>query len=581
MPSKTPKFEAAIKEILKDLKPHKKNCKQCGVIFDVFAEDIKFYKKFQVPAPTLCPDCRMQRRFGYRISFLPIFYKRNCDAPDHKEKIISFYSQENKIKVYDDDYYFSDKWDAMEFSIDYDFNKSFFEQFYNLNMSTPHQSLFHDPQSVNCDYVVGGVSAKNCYYSTTPYFSENIYYSVTSTYSRDCLDLNESDNCELCYEGVYIVRCYNCKFCYYSSNCIDSAFLYNCRNCSNCFGCVNLRNKKYYFFNKPLTKEEYEDKINKINLGKTSVLKYYQKMFHETLTMAINRNVNNVKIENSFGDNLNNCKNCFYAFRVIGKSGYNENLRYYVYGDGVNYSMDMFGASHTVYSYESTGSTSANNMKFCVMIRTGLEMEYCVECNNCEYCFGCVGLKNKKYCIFNKQYSADEYWELVDNIKSAMLKNKEYGEFFPLKHSPFNYGDSNASIQFPLSKEEILKNNWHFEKEKESIIDLSRFTVLKSKQVPDDIADISDDILKSAIICEETGKPFLITGFELEFYRKHNLPLPTIHPLQRIKNRFSLMRPFRLWQYPCSKCGEMMHSSIDLKKKLKVYCEKCYQQEVV
>ena len=64
MPSKTPKFEAAINEILNDLKPHKKNCKQCGVVFDVFLEDIEFYKKFQVPTPTLCPDCRLHHLAG-------------------------------------------------------------------------------------------------------------------------------------------------------------------------------------------------------------------------------------------------------------------------------------------------------------------------------------------------------------------------------------------------------------------------------------------------------------------------------------------------------------------------------------
>jgi len=73
MQSKTPKFDKVIGAILEDLKPHKKNCKQCGVVFDVFQEDIEFYKKFQVPAPTLCPDCRTQRRFGYRVLFLPDF----------------------------------------------------------------------------------------------------------------------------------------------------------------------------------------------------------------------------------------------------------------------------------------------------------------------------------------------------------------------------------------------------------------------------------------------------------------------------------------------------------------------------
>lgn len=169
---------------------------------------------------------------------------------------------------------------------------------------------------------------------------------------------------------------------------------------------------------------------------------------------------------------------------------------------------------------------------------------------------------------------------MVDKIKTSMLKNGEYGEFFPLKYSPIPYQDSNASIEFPLPKEEIIKQGWHWQEDIERKIYLSKFKVLQAEEVPDDIKDVSDDILNAAIICEQTGKPFNITKFELNFYRRKNLPVPVVHPLQRIKNRFVFRYPFKLWQYPCSKCGQMMYSGWDPEKKFKVFCENCYLQEV-
>jgi hypothetical protein len=580
MLSKTPNFDKALNEILDNLKPHQRKCQQCGGTFEIFQEDIEFYKKLRVPPPTLCFRCRLQRRLGYRISFLPIFYKKACSAPNHNEKIISFYSEKNPVKVYDDEYYLSDRWDGLEFGRDCDFEKSFFEQFYQLALTVPHQSLFKDPKSIDCDYVISGLSSKNCYYVTVPLFSENIYYSFKPFYSKDSLDTFQLNYSEQCYGGIYLDRCYNCNFCYECSNCLDSWFLYDCRNCQNCFGGTNLRNKRYYFFNQSLTKEEYQNKIKEISLGKRSILKDYQLKFKELLQGAIRKNLNNVKVQNSLGNGLKDCRDCFYCFDVYG--GENENLRYSVSFEKTNKNiMDSSGGSCDSLLYESTGVAYGSEIKFSIMIRTGLELEYCTECNNCDYCFGCFGLKNKRYCIFNKQYSEDEYWQLVDKIKSKMLEDGEYGEFFPLSMSPLPYNDSNASIEFPLSKEEIIKNGWHWQEEAKSEIDLSKFKVLKAEEVPDDIKDISDDILNSVIICEQTGKPFRITKFEIDFYRKKNLPLPTIHPLQRIKNRFLFRRPYRLWRDPCSKCGKIMYSGWDPAKKFKVYCEACYLAEVV
>ena len=87
-------------------------------------------------------------------------------------------------------------------------------------------------------------------------------------------------------------------------------------------------------------------------------------------------------------------------------------------------------------------------------------------CHHCQDCFGCVGLKNKSYCIFNKQYSKQEYNELVPKIIEHMKKplpnpllggegTSERGEFFPAKYSPYAYNETNAYDYFPLSRKEI------------------------------------------------------------------------------------------------------------------------------
>jgi hypothetical protein len=86
--------------------------------------------------------------------------------------------------------------------------------------------------------------------------------------------------------------------------------------------------------------------------------------------------------------------------------------------------------------------------------------------------------------------------------------------------------------------------------------------------------------LSKAIICEVFGRPFRIVKPELEFYRKHWLPLPRKHPDIRHQERLA-KRPWRILHLKnCDKCWIEMLSVYDKNTEYKVYCEKCYQQEV-
>ena len=578
MSNKTPKFNQALKEILDSLQPHQRECKECGKNFKIMAEDIEFYKKLKVPPPTLCPDCREQKRAGYRINYLPIFYKKSCSVPGHTEKIVSFYAENNPVKVYDDKYYFSDQWETTEFGIDYDPEKSFFEEYNKFALKVPHQSLFKDPQSVNSDYVVAGIQAKDCYYVASPIFSEKIYYGWYPENCKESINICEIKKSELCFDCVYTNASYNCIHCVSVDNCLNSSFLYDCHNCQNCFMSVNLRNKSYVFRNQQLSKEEYQEKMKEIEMGKKSVYEKLQKEFNQLVEeKAIKKNLDNVKTENVFGDKLIECKDCFKSFSLV-KS---ENIRYGFVAKEIKDCMDFWGGTKNSLLYESSGVADSSQVKFSLMMRTCSEVEYSFECSNCENCFACFGLKNKKYHIFNKPYSKEEYWQKVDELKTEMLKRGEYGEFFPLKDSPFPYQDSNAQIEFPLTEEEIKAKGWHWQDEVPSEIDLTKIKTIKAEDVPDDIKDITDEILKTPIICARTKKPFKVTPFELDFYRKMNVPLPIIHPLERVKDLFKYKRGYKLYPTTCTKCQKEIQTVHNPEEVKNIYCEECYTKEVV
>ena len=104
--------------------------------------------------------------------------------------------------------------------------------------------------------------------------------------------------------------------------------------------------------------------------------------------------------------------------------------------------------------------------------------------------------------------------------------------------------------------------------------------IIKASMLPEDITKIPDDILNRAIECEVTKKPFRIISQELEFYRKHNLPIPKRHPDQRHLDRMALRNPRKLFDRKCDKCGKDIKTTYSPDRKEIVYCESCYEKEV-
>lgn len=577
MISKTPKFDQALDAILKDLVPHERVCLECKQKFNVEAEDINFYKMFKVPPPKECPKCRQIRRLGMLMR-VPKFFRRQCDASGHKESIVTVFPPSSPHKVYDNQYWYSDSWDPMSYAREYDRTRKFFDQFKDFFFEVPHLALERPLSVVNSEYSLGGIWGKNNYFTAGGYNSEDCSFAEEVRFSKLCMDCLDVWHSEFCYSCVSDDHCSRCIFVVDSSQCLDSAFLYDCKNCTNCFLSSNLRNKSYVFENKQLNREEYQEKIADFNLGDRNVFKELSGRFDKIFGSALHRSVWLTNTINCTGDRMTNCKDCFESF----DGSDNQNNRFVESFVNLKDSMDMIYCADGERLYEIVMGTQSRNTFFGLYVRASMDVEYSAECQNCQNCFGCVGLRNKKFHIFNKPYTENDYWQLVDEIKSKMFSDGDYGELFPLSFGLYPYQASRGQKFYPIDEGTARERGIPWYDEPESQVP-DNMSVRGLKDVPSDIKNVDDSILSGAIRCEVTGKPFKIVDHELRFYRHMNLPIPTKHPWQRVMERFSLAHPFELFPFTCPNCGEKSLSIYDQtkQKQLKIFCEKCYLKEVV
>ena len=94
-------------------------------------------------------------------------------------------------------------------------------------------------------------------------------------------------------------------------------------------------------------------------------------------------------------------------------------------------SRDVSNDDNSELVYEAVGSESNYMHCFNDICWFNRDDYYNSLCFNSKNIFGCVGLKKNEYCILNKQYSKEQYGELVPKVIEFMKKTGEWGEFFP------------------------------------------------------------------------------------------------------------------------------------------------------
>lgn len=547
----------------------KKNCRITGQEFLITEKDQKFYKRIDVPLPTLCPEERLRRRLLERNT--RNLYYRKCDFSG--EKIISTHRPDAVFPVYDQSIWWSNKWDASKYNQSYDFNRSFFEQLHELKNKVPHMSVFvlgttmENSIFTNCTGYL-----KNCYMIFEADYDEDCFFSNRVYHSKNILDCTIVYSCELCYECIDCLNCQRSIFLQECENCQDCLFLRKCIGCNDCIGCINQRHKKHMIFNKQYSPSEYEQKKSSFLLNSYKGIQSFKiecgKFFQNQIYPAVEME----RCENCTGDHLYDSKNCVECF----DSKDLEDCKYCVkLFNHVKDSMDYtcWGSkAELIYECAACGD-GIYNLKFCSTCATNFsDCQYCFECASSKNLFGCIGLQHKEYCIFNKQYSREEYEEMVPRIIKHM--GESYGEFFPYSLCPFAYNESVVMDHFPLNKEQALAAGFRWQDQ-----DKKEFQNHKV-EIPDTIDNINEDFCEKILNCEETGKNYKIIPEELKFYKKMNLPIPHFCPDQRHFNRTAKRNPWKLYDRKCAKTGIPIKTTFAPDRPEIIYSKEAYLEEI-
>lgn len=488
------------------------------------------------------------------------------------KRMLTWIPPESGLTVYDIGEWEEDSWDALDYGRDYDFSRPFFPQFAALFSKVPVYNLSNIISLMeNSDYTNCIGSAKNCYLIFEATEVEDCSFSFFVVRSRNIIDSTAVADCELCYSCKNIRGCYNLKFGDDCSGCSDSFFLDSCQNCRHCYGCVNLTQKEYHWYNQPLTKEDYVQKLSEIDLGSHSTLSRERERFSTFRQTFPQRAMNGRSNENSAGNYLNHTKNCHNCFFVsdsedcehsLGLVRAKNSIYYAAYGND----------SELIYNTVHSGD-SAYELRYCFECWMNVQnLEYCGFCTHgASHCFGCVSVKRRSYCILNKQYSKTEYEALLPRIRSHMKETGEYGRFFPPFVSPHSYNMCATDAYLPLPREQVLERGlrWH----EESSDNFTSTTTL-----PDHINDVPDGACDWTLRCESSGKPYRLTAHELRYYREQRLSPPRIAPMVRVKalTRYYALHP--LQQISCRKCSSNVPTVYGNGSR-KVLCDSCFQEQ--
>ena len=577
-----------------------RSCQNCKEDFRIDSEDFAFYARVDVPPPTFCSECRKERRLASRNQ--RSLYKRACSKCG--ANVPSMYHPESDFIVYCTDCYFSDSWDPMDAGTDYDFSLPFFPQFYELMKKVPQIHIEH--QNNNAGNIVFSnyvYRSKDVYLSYGIIRGEGIYYSWgAENGNRQVYDsLSFSDN-ENCYDIVSSTGNYNCSFLTRSHACIDSSFLFDCTNCTNCFMSANLRNKSNVFRGRQLSAEAYKEAMKQFREGSRTLQFELEREYEALMHGAIRRAYLIVHSEACTGDFITNSKNAKDSFMIQDA----QDIRF---GQNTTnkvtdcYDFCMAGRAESSYEFCVVGRGNSH-LLFSYNVGNTLNSEYCDACDSIENCFGCVGIRNKSFCIFNKQYSEEEYKQLRAKIVEQMNEMPyvdgkgtvyRYGEYFPVTFSRFAFNETTAFEFAPRSKEDVLAMEYSYREVEQK----SHKPTVRPEDIPEKIADVTDGILSEILPCEHSSdcdhnctNAFRMIREELDMYRRLKIPIPRLCPNCRYFERFSKrVLPWKLWKRECmcdieghghnGTCANAFETSYAPERPETVYCESCYQKEVV
>jgi hypothetical protein len=142
--------------------------------------------------------------------------------------------------------------------------------------------------------------------------------------------------------------------------------------------------------------------------------------------------------ENSdYCNNVTGVKNCYLVFNT-------SHAEECIYCENVFKSRDCLDCTHTPSSELCFDCVQCSN---CYAVQSSAYCDNCsdsyflLHCQGCRNCFGCANLRRKEYCIYNKEYSKEEYQQFLSRLDLSSWQTRQHcenqaSEFFRTQPRP-------------------------------------------------------------------------------------------------------------------------------------------------
>jgi hypothetical protein len=138
-------------------------------------------------------------------------------------------------------------------------------------------------------------------------------------------------------------------------------------------------------------------------------------------------------VNTSYGNFIGEFRNSY----LISASWVGDNVAYASRANECKDCMDMFTVNKCEFSYEDVSSSKCYETFFSQNADSCTSSYFLYDCKNCINCFGCTSLRNKSNCMWNVQYTKEEYEKRLKELDIGNFENfiKIKKEFEKLKLS--------------------------------------------------------------------------------------------------------------------------------------------------
>ena len=169
----------------------------------------------------------------------------------------------------------------------------------------------------------------------------------------------------------------------------------------------------------------WSDKWDPTKYGKDidwsrSFLEQYKELIREVPLPALYTEDSSM-IRSEYCNAASECKDCYLCFRTTDA----ENCAYLNLVTNTKDCIDCSYNRKDEMGYGNILTWTSYQTFFSEDVISSMNMWFCRSCVGCSDCVGCVNLNKKKYCIFNKQYSKEEYQKIFKEYDFGTTENLE------------------------------------------------------------------------------------------------------------------------------------------------------------